>query len=72
MYLILTYSLKDIFKVIKSIIKYLEKNIFINNDVLCTSDLTFICHLTKIGRNVKFVFLNKNSTKLDSLRADDN
>ena len=37
---------------------------FINNHVLCAFDLTLICHLTKIGRNVTFVFLNKNSTKL--------
>ena len=65
MYLILTYSLKDIFKVIKSIIEYLGNLIlYLNNDVLCTSDLTLICHLTKIRRNVTFVFLNKNSTKL--------
>ena len=38
---------------------------FINNDVLCTSDLTLICHLTKIGRNVTFVFFKQKQHKVD-------
>ena len=72
MYLILIYSLKDIFKVIKSIIKYWAISYLINNDVLCTSALKLICRsFDQNWKKRNTPFLNKNSTKLARTHKSD-